>query len=78
MVSIIFAAALWTGFGGRKVAVLSFALGVAVGGLALTDPWGSGEGTTSGRVGILLVGLAIVLASAFALSDYRHEARPMD
>jgi hypothetical protein len=73
--SIVLAAAMWNGSGGRKVAVLSLSLGLLLAGLSLADPWGEDPGITSGNVGGALFGLAIILASAFALRGYQRAPR---
>ena len=70
VLSIGLAAGLWTGFGGRRVAIVSIAFGAVFAGISLVNPWGDDHGLTTTNLGGALIGLAIVLASVFALRGY--------
>lgn len=64
--SVALAAAIWSGFGGRRVALLSMFLGIALAVVPFTNWYGSDETGLETRFGIALFGVAIALASAFA------------
>lgn len=71
------AGALWTGFGGRRAAVLSLVLGLAWAAFFLANPYSDDVMPTSGAIGAALYGAAISLASAFALRrKSRSGSRP--
>jgi hypothetical protein len=71
---VALAAALWSGFGGRPVALVSLIMGVVLAVIPLTKWWGSDETGLDSRVGAALFGVAVVLTSAFALRRGREEA----
>jgi hypothetical protein len=64
--SVGLAAALWTGFGGRKAAIVSLILGIVLGMIPLSPWWGSEETGLETRIGTALFGVAVALASAYA------------
>jgi hypothetical protein len=66
-------AAMWTGAGGRNVAILSLILGLVIAVLGL-QPWGSDPTIAPEKIGGALFGVAIALTSAFALRGYRSPA----
>ncbi|HEY7969700.1 MAG TPA: hypothetical protein VID95_06855 [Candidatus Limnocylindrales bacterium] len=70
LAAVALAAALWTGFGGRRVAALSLLLGTAIAVLFIVYPLASGAGIAVEQLGGALYGVAIVLCSAVALSGY--------
>lgn len=67
------AAAMWTGAGGRNVAILSLILGVVLAVIGL-QPWGPDPTIAPEKIGGALFGVAIALTSAFALRGYRRPA----
>jgi hypothetical protein len=71
--SVALAAALWSGFGGQRVALASLILGVVVAAIPMTNWWGSDETELETRFGSALFGVAIALASAYAVRQ-RGEA----
>jgi hypothetical protein len=71
--SVALAAALWSGFGGRRVALVSLMLGVVLVVIPLTKWWGPDETGLESRVGTALFGVAIALASAYAARRARDE-----
>jgi hypothetical protein len=73
--SVAFAAALWTGFGGRRVAFISLILGVILAVIPMIQGWGSDQTGIETRLGTALFGVAVALASAYAARNHRGEAR---
>ena len=69
MLSIALAVGLWRGSGRPWVAILSLILGTVVTVVGLRHPWELDPPTTLDNLGFALVGVAIVLTSAFALND---------
>jgi hypothetical protein len=67
--SIALAAALFTGRGGRNVALLSLILGLILAALPFVT--GSDQTSTEAKFGSALFGVAVVLASAFAARGHR-------
>jgi hypothetical protein len=63
------AAAMWTGAGGRNVAILSLILGVVFAVIGLR-PWGPDPTFAPENIGAALFGVAIALTSAYALRGY--------
>ncbi len=70
--SVGLAGALWTGFGGRKVAILSLTLGLSWAALYLVRSLSEYRAITAEAIGAALVGVAISLASAFAIGGKRR------
>jgi len=67
------AAAMWTGRGGRNVAILSLILGVVLAVIGLS-PWGPDPTIAPEEIGAALFGVAIALTSAYALRGYPRPA----
>jgi hypothetical protein len=73
--SVALAAALWTGFGGRRVALISLTLGVVLAVIPMTEWSGSDQTGVETRFGTALFGVAVALASAYAARHRRGESR---
>lgn len=65
--SLVLAGALWTGFGGRKVAILSLILGLVWTAFYMALAWSEQPLVQPEAIGGALFGVAISLASAFAI-----------
>jgi hypothetical protein len=72
------AVALWTGIGGRRVAIVSLILGLVMAAIPMTPWWASEETGFETRVGVALFGVAVALASAYAVGRRgRATAQPL-
>ena len=69
VLSVALAIGLWRGSGRPWVTILSLILGTVVTVVGLLHPWELDRPTTLDHLGFALVGVAIVLTSAFALSE---------
>jgi hypothetical protein len=72
--SLVMAAALWAGRGGRMTVVVSLGLGATLTLIGLIEALLADPSAASANVAIALLGSAITLSSAVAVRAYRRPA----